>query len=140
LILVALLVISGQAAAGQPGSFTSQSQLDEFVHGYYLNPRPELVGSAILFYDKEKLLERENARPPVLAFFTLVFQKNRDLTPQWSKVIESTRGKTREVLSSAMSMAGEEAPVMKIHEHSPSINDMYWGAFLLLETRGIWGD
>ena len=84
LILVALLVISGQAAAGQPGSITSQSQLDEFVHGYYLNPRPELVGSAILFYDKEKLLERENARPPVLAFFTLVFQKNRDLTPQWS--------------------------------------------------------
>ncbi len=129
LVLVAFLVTGSATVAGKLGRITSQSEFEDFAHTYYLNPKPELVADAILFMDKLKLLERENAQPPFLAFFALVFQKNQGSVSEWEETIRSTNGKAKKVLLEAMSMAKQEDPIMKIQEHSPSVNDMYWGAF-----------
>lgn len=129
LVVTALLMMLGPSIAGESKKITSENELDELLNTYYLNPRPELISDAILFMNKEKLFEKQSAEAPSLAFFALVFQNNQDRTPKWNEVINSTNGKTRELLSTAMTMAKEKDPIMKIREHSPSVNDMYWAAF-----------
>jgi len=103
--------------------------LNEFLHRYYLDPRPLLVEPAMRTLSAEMLLVKANARPPLIGFFAMVFLDNPDFSPRWAVVMEGLEVNTKETLRAALALSKAPTALTIEDSPSPSRNDMLWGAY-----------
>jgi hypothetical protein len=122
-----VLFFAASIASAQQTSVTTRAELAAFQQTYYLHPQPELILQAITALATSGTLDDENAIAPTLGFFGEIFSANPQRLPAWKKLIAAQSKKTREVLEAALEM--DHSVVLGLPERSPSMNDMYWGAF-----------
>lgn len=101
----------------------------DFVHRYYLDPRPLLIEPAMDHFHQHNLLANPNARAPVIAFFAMVMADNPDRRAAWADHIESLDGDTQSTLRAALTLAEQPRFLLDDHPPSPGHNDMLWGAY-----------
>jgi len=121
-------VLGSRAVAGRPGLRT-ESELDVFLHRYYLEPHPELVASAIEYIGRRRILENEGAAAAVVAFFAEVFSRNATRVAEWTAILDRQPRKVRAALGRSVSFASDPSALLDEEPVSPQRNDMCWGAF-----------
>ena len=127
--LLALLPALTNTADAQKGPVLKTAQdLSVFCETYYKQPRPELVSRAVDVLYSTGILKDANAVPPIVGFFSEVFAANPDQLPKWQAQIKKQDEQTKAVLQGALSLS-QTGGALKLEGHSPSFNDMYWGAF-----------
>jgi hypothetical protein len=122
------LALTSTTATQQSPVLETAHDVSAFMQGYYLHPQPELIAGLIDALHPSGYLEKENAIPPLVAFFSEVFAAKPDRLSQWQVRIQKQDEKTKSALERALSLS-KAGGVLKLEGHSPSLNDMYWGAF-----------
>ena len=61
--------------------FHSDDEFANWMVKYYMNPSPEKVVDAFIYYSNSKLNENEDGFMPALSFFLSVFNNNHYLIP-----------------------------------------------------------
>jgi hypothetical protein len=126
--VLALTLLTSVGAAQPPPSFKTPEDVSAFVQTYYQRPRPELVGGLIEAFYSTGLAERANAAAPFIGFFSEVFAANPAGVPEWQALGAKRGGSVRDVLERAVAFS-KAGGVTTIGGHSPSTNDLFWGAF-----------
>lgn len=103
--------------------------LNEFLHRYYLDPRPVLVEPAMRTLSTEKLLLNAEARPPIIGFFAMVFLENPEFLPRWTAVMADLEVHAQETLKAAIALSKAPSALTLEESPSPARNDMLWGAY-----------
>lgn len=165
-LLVALsLMLCGSPAAlaekvdptAPPASVQSVQDLQQWMTYYYMHPTPNLLVPALLFADKEGLVQKGEA--PLTAFVSRVFAQNPKQIENWvaqlapamsskslpmlysslwwsntlegkevlGKLVQSLPQKTQEYLLAQMAKPAE--PIEQMEIKSPEVLDELWGAF-----------
>jgi hypothetical protein len=101
------------------------SDLGNFMDGYYLNPRPELISDAILLLGGLEV--RKNSIPPYVGFFNRVFNDNDKYRSQWNQQIEMQNEIVRKILS--FSMKTKPSVILSKMKVSAAFNDFCWGSY-----------
>lgn len=109
--------------------FDGVEDLELFMQTYYVNPRPDLISSAIKSLPKSAFVKRPNNDGGAVAFFSEVFTANSAMMPKWKREISKLDKTTKAILENAI-MVSSKGGVLKLgDQHSPAMNDMYWAAF-----------
>jgi hypothetical protein len=127
-LTVLLPALISTIAAQQSPVLKTGNDVSVFMQGYYLHPQPELIAGLLDALHPSGYLEKENAIPPLVAFFSEVFAANPDRLSQWQVRIQKQDEKTKSALERALSLS-KAGGVLKLEGHSTQLNDMYWGAF-----------
>lgn len=102
--------------------------LDALMQNYYLDPRPDWLEPAMQ-EAAQRILDKKSAQDPMIGFFAEAFSSSPDARAAcegWAKEQpESVRSAFQKAISCAAS------PREKLGEWpiSPSLNDLFWGAF-----------
>ena len=102
---------------------------DQLMDTYYLDPRPEFVGLFIGKLSDRGVLENPDSAPPAIAFLAEVFAANPEKVSDWETTIEAQPEPTRTRLFDALKLSGDPGAIRDINPPSPSLNDMFWGAY-----------
>lgn len=121
-IILGLLAI-GTAHAGQ---IMSGDELDSFVQGYYLHPKPEHIADAIKAVGPNGYVQKNVWG--FTAFLGEVFTAHPDRLPEWQKLIARQDKFVRDFLQHSLDLC-QSGGVLAFTGHSAVLNDMYWGAF-----------
>lgn len=106
----------------------SQKDLSLFTEEYYISPRPDLVTAALILISDSGLLEDENAIPPMYGFFSQVFFQVSNDEKLW-KSLTKQYPSLADLVNSAVRASGNPKEAFRKEPISPSLNDIYWGAF-----------
>ncbi len=136
LAAILLLLATSAFAADEPGAITSREELSEFMQGYYRNPRPELVESALRFVagSDASLMTGENTARMMQTAFTCLFQRHPERRDEWRKVIASLPAPAQNYFRVSM-----ESDLNSMFHDTPTIpvkNDMSWGCFFVTGDPG----
>ncbi len=130
------LIIAASAMAPGPAlpedgtkAITSTNELSEFMQGYWQNPRPDLVESALKYAVESGTWKRENLVPPMFAGFSCLFDKYPDRKDDWSKAIAAFDEEPREFFLKAMELKPPQ--FIEVSPVSPSRNDMNWACYFI---------
>lgn len=134
----------------------------EFIDFYYLHPRPDLTVSALQYFSRTKMLEREALLAPFSGFLSQVFRQNpkiaeqcaRELTSPsqrkalvyaiWISQLENApdllaivaNGANEEVKSAVKQFTYQVPPdMLKEEVHSAGSIDALWGAYFATGDR-----
>jgi len=121
-IIPAFLVITPVSAE----RIMSADELSSFVESYYLQPKPERIAGAIA-----SLGPSGYAQKPAwgfVTFFSEVFAAHPEQLSKWKKIIARQDKTVRDFLQFSLNLIQSGGP-LSLKEHSPQVNDMYWGAF-----------
>ena len=77
--------------------FSSDKQFHNWPTYYYQKPHPEQVIPFLQWMDKKGLLSDKAARPPMIAFFSIIFHDNPKLLPQWMEEFNNLGPDTRKM-------------------------------------------
>jgi hypothetical protein len=106
------------------------ADLEQFTQTYHVEPRPDLVISALTEVDASGLAaDRQHMAPLLMAFsciFSLADDKQRTI---WFQSIKALHEPARTVLGGAMSATPEQL-LAKVPA-SPTKNDMNWAAYFI---------
>jgi len=81
----------------------------EFIDFYYLHPRPDLTLSALQYFSRNRMLERNTLLAPFSGFLSQVFRKNPEIAAQCARGLNSPA--ERKLLVYAVWLSGlENAP------------------------------
>jgi hypothetical protein len=120
-------LVPGTGVGQQVPSFKTTQDVSLFTETYYQHPRPELIGSLI-----EALYPTGVSQPtratPFISFFSEVFAANPSRLPEWQALIDKQDASVRDALGRALALT-KAGGVQAIEDHTPWVNDMYWGAF-----------
>ena len=132
-LIGALLLFTAMTglAAEKLEAITTQEQFGSFMEGYYKNPRPELVESAMHFLagPGASLTTNENTARMMQASFACLFQRHPEKRAEWKKVIETLPDAGHTYLNVSM-----ESSVEAMFQATPTVpekNDMSWGCFFI---------
>ncbi len=101
-LLQGVKVISNDAAAS------------EFIDFYYLHPRPELTVSALQYFSRNKMLNREALLAPFSGFLSQVFRQNPKVAEQCARELTSPSQRKVLVYSIWMSQLDNAADLLAI--------------------------
>jgi hypothetical protein len=122
-ILVALYSNAQERAAG----FTSLADLDYFSQHYYIEPRPDLVASAMTFISASGVAADPNASAPLLMSFSCIFSMHEKQRAAWTAHIDGLQEPARKLLTEAIQHSPAE--LLAAAPTSPAKNDMNWACF-----------
>jgi len=133
--LLAIILLSIGAmnalAAEQQTAITTQDELSRFVQGYYKNPQPEQVESAMRFMagPGASLMTDENSSRMMQTTFACLFKRHPEKRDAWKKTIasfpEAGRGYFQVSMESSVEAMFQATPTV------PEKNDMSWGCFFV---------
>ena len=152
------MLLQPQPASAQEGK-EPEAKSDDWLVYYYLNPRPEQTTKFIRQLSRDGVFDDENARPPLVAFFSRVFAANPDRLRAWFAELDSLPADDKRVVWMALWYAGtpeataqlrlatekaslsekrelaklieSRAPALdEIEIKEPGTLDMLWGAFM----------
>jgi hypothetical protein len=128
LLALGISALAGAAAAEKIPSLKTISEVQDFMQSYYLQPRPELIPDLIDAMHSSGFTQTPAAAPGVIGFFSEVFAANPNRLPQWQSAVAKQDEQTQAVLNQAVSLS-KAGGVLTLNQHSPALNDEYWGAF-----------
>jgi hypothetical protein len=130
LFVIALIVpaLVNIGAAQNPPALKTIPDIQSFMQSYYLQPRPQIIAGLIRAIQSSGFAQNAAAVPPVVGFFSEIFAANPDQLSRWQMVIVKQDDQTKAVLNQAVSLS-KAGGVLTLNQHSPAINDEYWGAF-----------
>ncbi len=131
LAAVLLLLATNVFAADEATVFNTREELAEFMQGYYKNPRPELVESAMRFVAGAgaELMTGDNTARMMQTSFTCLFQRHPERRDGWKKVIASLPEPGQNYFHVSM-----ESDVNAMFHDTPTLpvkNDMSWGCYFV---------
>lgn len=124
-----LLSAAGAPAADDAATFTSKEEFGAFMQGYYKDPRPDRVESAMRFAAGSDLMSAENTARMMQTSFSCLFGRHPEKRDEWKKVIATLPEPARNYFHVAM----ESNPVNLFLDTPtlPEKNDMSWGCFFI---------
>ena len=132
---VALLLAAAVApAADDAAAFSSKEEFGAFMQGYYKDPRPERVESAMRFVAGSDLMTAENTARMMQTSFSCLFARHPEKRDAWKKAIATLPEPARTYFHVAM----ESDPVNMFLDTPtvPEKNDMSWGCFFITGDVG----
>jgi len=132
---VALLLAAAVApAADDAAAFSSKEEFGAFMQGYYKDPRPERVESAMRFVAGSDLMTAENTARMMQTSFSCLFARHPEKRDAWKKAIATLPEPARTYFQVAM----ESDPVNMFLDTptAPEKNDMSWGCFFITGDVG----
>ncbi|HUQ10126.1 MAG TPA: hypothetical protein VM146_07395 [Steroidobacteraceae bacterium] len=132
--LVVSLAMLASGASGAEGSITTEEQFGRFAQGYYLDPRPELVESAMRFAGNSKLAKQAKTTRLVQMTFSCLFARHPERGDEWKKVIASLDEPARAYLSVSMDQTPQQ--LLDALPVSPEKNDVNWSCFFVSGDAG----
>lgn len=111
----------------KPLEIKSESDLDFFLTYYYQSPMPELIGESIQYIGTNKILYEKNTQPPIVAFYCCIFTANKSKKDEWLSIVRKQDKVTKNLLLKVLFTQSKD--LFKNIVISPTLNDMYWGAF-----------
>ncbi len=128
LAFVSLLVISAIAFAGNADdAITTDEQFGRFAQDYYIDPRPELVESAMRFAAGSPLVKQANTSHLVQMSFSCIFARHPERRDGWKTFISGLDEPGRAFFATSMEQTPEQ--LLEAVPPSPQKNDMNWGCF-----------
>jgi hypothetical protein len=131
LATVLLLLATPAFAADQPAAITTQQEFGDFMEGYYKNPRPDQVESAMRYIagPGSPLMTGDSTSRMMQTSFACLFRRHPDKRDEWKKVIQTLPDTGHKFLNVAMESSVEAmfmaTPIV------PEKNDMSWGCFFI---------
>jgi len=131
LATVLLLLATPAFAADQPAAITTQQEFGDFMEGYYKNPRPDQVESAMRYIagPGSPLMTGDSTSRMMQTSFACLFRRHPDKRDEWKKVIQTLPDTGHKFLNVAMESSVEAmfmaTPIL------PEKNDMSWGCFFI---------
>lgn len=117
------------AVAEQLSAITNQQEFSYFMHTYYLDPKPELIDSAMKLVN-EAINNKKSARNPTLMSFSCMFAINKKAQQKkWKKTINGLDNPAKTLLMEAISRTPEV--LLNSTDLSPAKNDMNWACFFI---------
>ena len=128
-VVVLLLSIIGSAAsaAERIETIRSVADLSSFSQTYYMDPRPDLIESALHFVDDSGLAKSSGAQGQIAMSFSCILHRSELRNRPWQKLVRVLHEPARTILTlAAMTAPSDLLAQMK---DSPSRNDMNWACF-----------
>ncbi len=122
LTLVALLVPLSAGAQERLTGITNMAEFDDFLKHYYLEPRPDLVESAMTFVSASGLAADPRTSSTLPMFFTCIFSRHEEQRVAWAASIQGFEEPARKLLTDAMQQ--RPAELLAATPTSPAKNDM----------------
>jgi hypothetical protein len=127
LVLAALLIASSAGAREKITKITNGDELEDFVQGYYKEPRPELVESAMRVVSTSGLASNPDASAPLLMSFSCIFSLHEKQRETWTASIQGLQEPAKQLLSKAIEHSPAE--LLAGVPAAPAKNDMNWACF-----------
>jgi len=127
--LLLLLAMSTRVLAGDADAISSQDQYATFAQDYYLDPRPELVESAMRFVARSELVKQPGTAQLVQMSFGCIFARHPERRDAWKKAIAALDPPSRARFTAAMD--GTPQQLLDALPVSPEKNDVNWACFFV---------
>jgi hypothetical protein len=126
---LALLAMVATAAIGADDTITTPEQFGRFAQDYYLDPRPELVESAMRFAGSSDLAKQPKTTRLVQMSFACLFARHPEHRQQWTNFIATFDAPARKYLSVSMNHTPQQ--LLDAVATSPEKNDLNWSCFFV---------
>ena len=132
--LAAILLLLGATqvwSADTLTAITTAGEFNDFIEGYYKNPRPELVDSALQFLAGagSKFTTDDDTSRMLQTAFACLFQRHPEKRDAWKKTIASLPEPGKTYLH--VSMESDVNAMFHATPTTPTKNDMSWGCFFV---------
>lgn len=128
-LLLLLLAMSARVLAGDADAITTQDQYGKFAQDYYLDPRPELVESAMRFAGGSDLVKQSNTKRLVQMSFSCIFARHPERREAWKKAIAALDAPARAYFATSMDHTPQQ--LLDARPISPDKNDVNWACFFV---------
>ena len=128
-LLAALLLGAGAFAAEPPGPFTSKEEYGAFLQGYYKNPQPERIETAMRFVAGSSVMTDDNTDLMTQVSFSCLFALYPDRKPAFKQSIASLGEPARTYFQKAVD--SDPADLFLQVPLQPKKNDMSWGCYFV---------
>lgn len=124
------LIGLAMAVTGRAAEASAKPAFDgnRFLSSFYQSPRPDQLPDFLAAVSAQGWAEGKNSRPPILGFLAEIISAYPDRTDAWRGHIPKSDEALRRLWDEA-AVLSHKGGVRTVIEHSPAINDMYWGAF-----------
>jgi hypothetical protein len=123
-VLAAMTAVSAQATDIAP---LTAEEFSEFSMSYFERPRPDLIGRAMVFFDRSGWAESSNHQLPSMMTFSCIAHRPEQRAQQWTTTINSLHEPAKGLVATAMSSSPEDL-LAKI-PLSAQKNDMNWACY-----------
>lgn len=127
--LAALLLGTAGAFATDDAAFASKKEFSAFMQGYYQNPNPERVESAMRFLAGSDLMTGDNTDRMLQTSFSCLFQHYPEKRDAWKTAIAALPEPGRTYFQVAME--SKPTDMFLATPTVPKKNDMSWGCFFI---------
>jgi hypothetical protein len=128
--LIAAMMLGATALAAEPPApVTSKKELGAFVQGYYKNPQPERIESAMRFVAGSDVMTADNTDLMTQATFSCLFARNPDRKTAFKQSIASLDEPARSYFQKAID--SDPADLFLQVPLQPKKNDMSWGCYFV---------
>ncbi|HUQ10373.1 MAG TPA: hypothetical protein VM146_08645, partial [Steroidobacteraceae bacterium] len=128
-LLLCLLLTDASAFAAEVDAITTKEQFGSFAQDYYLDPRPELVESAMRFAGGSDLVKQPNTARLVQMSFSCIFARHPERREAWKKAIATLDETSRAYFSRSMDHTPQQ--LLDALPVSPEKNDVNWSCFFV---------
>jgi hypothetical protein len=99
------------------------------IQTYYLSPNPKVIPTLMRSIDKSGILfKNKDAQFPLIGFFTMAMAITQSDSSLFQETIAQL-GDSKPFFEYCVNLSRNPNYILELQDHSPSINDMYWGAF-----------
>jgi hypothetical protein len=127
-IVIGLLLFATVARTESVVNIKTAQEAEAFTQSYYRHPSPATIANLIEALNRNAVFNRREATYPWIGFFSEVFADNQGMVSTWQALGARQDVPTAAVLKRALEVK-QAGGVTSIVDHSPELNDMYWGAF-----------
>ncbi|MBZ0113594.1 MAG: hypothetical protein K8J08_14110 [Thermoanaerobaculia bacterium] len=103
--------------------------MDELWKSYFLDPRPALVGAAVLELCSAGDRDQGDVGSPTIGFLAGVLMTEAEPLPNWPEQQLADHPVCRDRVERARALASDFTATYKTLEVNPSLNDLLWGLY-----------
>jgi len=124
-----LMLAAMTAAAAQPTDIAplTADEFSDFSMSYFEQPRPDLIGRAMVFFDRSGWAESSNHQLPSMMTFSCIAHRHEQKAQQWTTRINSLHEPAKGLLATAVSSSPED--LLRKIPLSAQKNDMNWACY-----------
>ena|SRR5579884_3539812 len=126
LLVLAALTAAASAQPSDTQPLTAE-EFSTFSMSYFAQPRPDLIGRAMIFFDRSGYAESRNYQLPSMMTFSCIAHRAEQKDHQWTALINSLHEPARSQIRAAIS-----SPPDDLLAHVPlssQKNDMNWACY-----------
>jgi hypothetical protein len=124
-----LMLAAMTAASAQPTDIAplTADEFSDFSMSYFEQPRPDLIGRAMAFFDRSGWAESSNHQLPSMMTFSCIAHRHEQKAQQWTTMINSLHEPAKRLLATAVSSSPED--LLRKIPLSAQKNDMNWTCY-----------